>query len=41
MSDVLEEFQEGGRLSNYNTDGVSIESVLKKIIAICGSERLN
>ena len=31
MSDVLEEFQEGGRLSNYNTDGVStIESVLIK-----------
>ncbi len=24
MSDVLEEFEDGGRLSNYNTDGVSI-----------------
>ena len=42
MSDVLEEFQEGGRLSNYNTDGVStIESVLIKKITICGSEWQN
>ncbi len=25
MSDVLEEFKEGGRLSSYNPDGVSVK----------------
>ena len=28
MSDVLEEFEKDGKLSNYNTDGVRIKNLL-------------
>ena len=35
MSDALEEFEKDGKLSNYNTDGVSISRVVFKRELYC------
>ena len=38
MSDALEEFEKDGKLSNYNTDGVSTQRLVfkkKNFIGIC------